>query len=361
MSKRSGVVWLIAVLAALSMFAVACGDDEEGSTDGTSEDGTSEDDGGGEDGGGSAAPECLDTEAVYALVGPESTGFGNWSDAASLAEELGSAYAADLPDTSLSITGPGEESGTYDTFVEFVVEGIAEERGLAEEEWAMRPDYTSSPNDNVIIEGIEGSPDSLGWVGYAFYQENQDRVRAISIADDSGNCVEPTAETIAAGEYPYSRPLFIYVNTAMAGGDNPVIADFVEFYLGDEGYAAVADAGYVQLTEDAWAETATAWEGSGITAGGETSGEIVISGSSTVEPITSLVAEAFSGANPDVGISVDGPGTGDGFELFCAGETDISDASRPIKEEEAAACEEAGIEYVELQVGIDGISVLTSK
>src|SRR3990170_1055984 len=65
------------------------------------------------------------------------------------------------------------------------------------------------------------------------------------------------------------------------------------------------------------------------TNGGELSGEIVISGSSTVEPISSLVAEKFIGTYPDVGVSVEGPGTGDGFELFCNNETDISDASRP--------------------------------
>ncbi|HJQ90868.1 MAG TPA: substrate-binding domain-containing protein, partial [Acidimicrobiia bacterium] len=73
--------------------------------------------------------------------------------------------------------------------------------------------------------------------------------------------------------------------------------------------------------------------------GGEASGSIVVSGSSTVEPITARVGEAFDGANPGVATSVEGPGTGDGFARFCAGETDISDASRPISEEEIAACE----------------------
>ena len=90
------------------------------------------------------------------------------------------------------------------------------------------------------------------------------------------------------------------------------------------------------------------------------SGEINISGSSTVEPISSLAAEAFQTDNPDVKIAVDGPGTGDGFELFCQGETDISDASRAIDEEEAAACADAGIEYTELKIAYDGITVMTS-
>ena len=81
---------------------------------------------------------------------------------------------------------------------------------------------------------------------------------------------------------------------------------------------------------------------SGGAAEGTLSGEIVISGSSTVEPISSIVAEDFSATNPDVQYSVDGPGTGDGFALFCAGEIDIADASRAIRDEEAAICDEAG-------------------
>ena len=93
---------------------------------------------------------------------------------------------------------------------------------------------------------------------------------------------------------------------------------------------------------------------------GGASGEVIVSGSSTVEPISVAVAEALEDGGSAVAVDVDGPGTGDGFELFCAGETDISDASRPIDEEEIAACEDAGIEFIELEVAIDGISVLTN-
>jgi phosphate transport system substrate-binding protein len=103
--------------------------------------------------------------------------------------------------------------------------------------------------------------------------------------------------------------------------------------------------------------------GSGATAA-ELSGEIRITGSSTVEPITGLVGENFSTDNPSVQIRVDGPGTGDGFELFCsseAGEWDASDASRAIKEEEAANCEANGISYTELAVGIDGLTLVANK
>ena len=85
-----------------------------------------------------------------------------------------------------------------------------------------------------------------------------------------------------------------------------------------------------------------------------------MSGSSTVEPISSAIAEAFKAANPDFNFTVTGPGTGDGFKTFCAGETDISDASRKIKDEEAATCAAAGIEYVELPIAYDGITIMTS-
>jgi len=350
MLRNSRLRWLLGLLAALALVATACGGDDSGSGSG------------GEDGGtASAVPACLDIPALYALTGPESTGFANWSDAADLATTVGSAYSADLPDEALTITGPGEESGTYDTYVDFVIKGIAEAQGLPEEEWVTRPDYTSSPNDNVIIEGIAGADNSLGWVGFAFAEENSDSVREIEVAGEDGSCVAPTAETIADGTYPLSRPLFIYVNADKAA-ENPALAAFVDYYTGDAGYAAVADAGYVQMPEADFATAVAAWEDAGGSPGAPdsgVSGEVVVSGSSTVEPISSAVAEGFSGDNPDVSISVDGPGTGDGFELFCGGETDISDASRPIEDDEAAACADAGINYIEIQVGLDGLSILT--
>src|SRR5690606_12113082 len=92
----------------------------------------------------------------------------------------------------------------------------------------------------------------------------------------------------------------------------------------------------------------------------EAAGSINVSGSSTVEPITALVAEEFSSENPDVERAADGPGTGDGFEVVCSGDTDLSDASRPLDDEEAANCDENGIEYVELEIGYDGMAVLTN-
>lgn len=199
---------------------------------------------------------CLDIPALYALIGPESEGTGTWADNAALATEVGSAYADVLPDAPLDISGPGEESGTYDTFVEFAIGDLAEER---EQDEATRADYSSSPNDNLIVEGLTASESSLGWVGYAFYVGQQDALKALEI-DGGDGCVAPSEETISDGSYPFSRSLYIYVNSANAES-NPAVASYVDLYLSPEGLATVAEAGYVDLPEDRITATQEAWTG----------------------------------------------------------------------------------------------------
>jgi phosphate transport system substrate-binding protein len=93
---------------------------------------------------------------------------------------------------------------------------------------------------------------------------------------------------------------------------------------------------------------------------GDLSGTIRIDGSSTVAPFAQAAQEAFQGQNPNVKITVGTSGTGGGFEKFCAGETDISDASRPIEDDEAAICKKKGIDYSQVQVANDGIAVVTN-
>ena len=95
-------------------------------------------------------------------------------------------------------------------------------------------------------------------------------------------------------------------------------------------------------------------DGSGV------SGEVVIDGSSTVEPLSSVAAELFKEDNPGANVSVGTAGTGGGFEKFCIGDTDISDASRPIEDDEAKICDKNGIEYTELQVATDALTVVVS-
>ena len=202
---------------------------------------------------------CLSFGDLYALLGPESQDFGNWSDADELADEIGADFGeihAPYPDAQLDVTAPGEESGTFDSFVELVIADVAEAR---EQDETTRPDYQASADDNVIVENIGGSPSSLGWVGFAFASENTDAVKSLEV-DGGDGCVAPTPETIASGEYPISRPLFIYVNADEAAA-RPELAAFVDYYLSDEGIASVTEAAYVALDDAALTETRAAWDG----------------------------------------------------------------------------------------------------
>jgi phosphate transport system substrate-binding protein len=194
---------------------------------------------------------CLTLADLYALIGPESQGFDDWSDAQQLATELGS--DTELPEAPLDVTGPGEESGTFSSFVELVIEEFNEDRGT---EATTRPDYQTSADDNVIVQGIQGSPSSLGWVGFAFAREAEG-VKILDV-DGGDGCVTPSDETVGDGSYPISRPLFIYVNAAMAE-ENESLAAFVDLYLSDEGIASVAEVGYINLADDDLDSTRARW------------------------------------------------------------------------------------------------------
>jgi phosphate transport system substrate-binding protein len=197
---------------------------------------------------------CLTFADLYALLGPESTGFDSWADAQALTAELGSPTT--FPDAPLVVTAPGEESGTFGSFVEIVIEAFNEDRG---QEATTRPDYTASANDNVIIEGIAGTTTSLGWVGYAFAEENVDRVKLLEIDSGESGCIAPTPETIADNSYPISRDLFIYVNAAKAES-NPAVAAYVDYYMADGTIAtALETVPYVPLAAEALAESQSTW------------------------------------------------------------------------------------------------------
>ena len=205
-----------------------------------------------------SAVECLSFVDLYALIGPESTGFANWSDAQALATELKSTLT--YPDAPLDITGPGEESGTFDSFIELVFGDIAEAR---EKDETSRPDYIASANDNTIIEGITGSTSSLGWVGFAFAEENADKIKELAVSEEpGGECIAPTAESIADGSYPIARSLYIYVNKAKAAA-NPAVAAYVDYYLAEGTISSVLETvPYVNLPAATLGETRSAWDAS---------------------------------------------------------------------------------------------------
>ena len=188
------------------------------------------------------AVECLTFDQLFDLIGPNGEGTTIWAEA-----------SPGLPDAPLDVFGPGEESGTFDSFIEIVLEDLAEEAGV---EATTRTDYIPSGDDNVILQGIQSSDTSLGWVGFAF-AINATGAKLLEV--DGGNgCVSPTAETIASNEYPISRDLWIYVNADKAAANSAIVA-YVDFYVSEALSTAVSDVGYVPLTEAARAETAERW------------------------------------------------------------------------------------------------------
>ena len=140
------------------------------------------------------------------------------------------------PDEEFSLYGPGVASGTYDYFTEAIVGKSGSSRG----------DYTASEDDNVLVQGIAGDKNGLGFFGLAYYEENKSKLKLVGVKTESG-VVVPTAETVKNGTYkPLSRPVFIYVsNSAM---ERPEVSAFVRFYL-DNASALVPDVGYIPLTD----------------------------------------------------------------------------------------------------------------
>lgn len=125
------------------------------------------------------------------------------------------------PDAPLKLFGPGVDSGTFDYFTEAIVGKPKASRG----------DYTSSEDDNVLVQGIAGDKYSLGYFGLAYYEENRDKLKLVPIVNPKTNkAVLPSTETVMDGSYqPLSRPLFIYVN--LKALERPEVKEFVEFYL----------------------------------------------------------------------------------------------------------------------------------
>ena len=201
---------------------------------------------------------CLANGDLYGLFGPESTGIDTWAGANDLATAVGG--NGGLPDVPLEITAPGEESGTYDAFIDLAgIEDFALEQGVPEDEAAsLRTDYQPSPDDNVIITAMEGTDTPLGFVGYAFAEGAGDQVKLLEI-DGGDGCVAPSRETIADGSYPLSRTLYIYVNTGTAA-ESPALQAFVDYYMSETGLVeAVTGVGYVELPADQLSASQAAW------------------------------------------------------------------------------------------------------
>lgn len=137
------------------------------------------------------------------------------------------------PDQPIRLYGPGVDSGTFDYFTE-VINGKAKD---------SRGDFTASEDDNVLVQGVSGDPDALGYFGYAYYVENANKLKAVAI-DAGKGCVIPTHDTINDGSYaPLSRPLFIYVRKDAAARSE--VKEFVRYYLSESGQGLASEVGYV--------------------------------------------------------------------------------------------------------------------
>ena len=195
---------------------------------------------------------CLAFGDLYALFGPESQDFTTWSDADKLAKEL-DGYDS-FPDEDLAIVAPGEESGTYGSFMDLATADIAESRKQPDDQ--LRP-YQSSGDDNVIVENAAGTPGGLGYVGFSYAESAGDTIKEFEI-DGGDGCVAPSSETVVDGTYPLSRSLYIYVSK-QAMADNPAVKPFVDFYLTDDGLASVTEVDYIALPQDRIAATQATW------------------------------------------------------------------------------------------------------
>ncbi|MDP9348198.1 MAG: PstS family phosphate ABC transporter substrate-binding protein [Gemmatimonadota bacterium] len=173
--------------------------------------------------------QCLTVDELKKIWQPGST-VKNWSE-----------VRAGFPNQPLKLYGPGTNSGTFDYFTEAVMG----------EEDASRADYTASEDDNVLVQGVSGDPNALGYFGYAYVAENQGKLKTVAV-DGGQGCVQATPQTVESGQYkPLSRPLFIYVSRKSL--QRPEVREFVDFYLQSApelvpqtGYIPLGQAGYEQ-------------------------------------------------------------------------------------------------------------------
>jgi phosphate transport system substrate-binding protein len=152
---------------------------------------------------------------------------------------------ASWPNRELHLFGAGVDSGTYDYFTD----------AITGKEGASRGDFTSSEDDNVLVQGVAGDELALGFLPFAYYVENRERLKVIPVdngkADDGNSPVAPSLEAIRNGTYqPLSRPLFVYVSQKSLA--RPEVEQFVDFYLANAGTLA-EEVGYVHLGDAAYA------------------------------------------------------------------------------------------------------------
>ena len=317
---------------------------------------------------------CLTVDDLETIFGPEADGvINNWSQ-----------VKAGFPDVRMRLYGPSTASGTFDYFTEAIMDEGGAHRGDMD---------LATEDDPLIAQGVNGTQGGIGYFGLAYLAQYSELVTAVAVENPAtGECVAPSTESVEAGSYqPLARPIFIYVNSGLLD-ERPELEAFVAYYLA-EATKLVPEVGYVALPQEAYA-WAQGWVDARTTgsvfkdvAPGtplgevlgrletssapaatpepeehevELSGNVAIAGSSTVFPISEAMAEEFSKANSGVRVNVASTGTGAGFRAVCAGETQVSNASRPVKQSEIDTCAENGIELIEIPVAFDALSVVVN-
>ena len=173
---------------------------------------------------------CIKAEELGKMWEPAAEGkIMNWNQVRS-----------DFPDKELRLYGPGIDSGTYDYFTD----------ATHGEEGESRGDYTASEDDNVIVQGVNADEGGLGFFGYAYYEENKDTLKVVSVENSAGKCLEPSTAVIADGSYnPLSRPIFFYVNKS-ALETKPAVKVFTEYQVDPANGGLISEVGYVPLPSD---------------------------------------------------------------------------------------------------------------
>lgn len=171
--------------------------------------------------------DCLTIEELTKIWQPDDTEkVTNWKQ-----------IRDEFPEEPLSLYAPDPESGTYDYFTDAVTGA----------EGKSRKDYKASEDDDVIIQGIESEWGSLSFLSFTYYEQNKDALKLIAVDNGSGQCVEPSSETIANGTYsPLSRPLFLYVNKTFLE-KMPAVKAFVDYQMDVANKAVISEEGYVPL------------------------------------------------------------------------------------------------------------------
>jgi len=173
--------------------------------------------------------QCLTVEELRRIWEPNST-VTTWRDVRS-----------DFPDEEIALYGPGTDSGTFDYFTETIMG----------ESGASRSDYQASEDDNVLVQGVAGDQYALGYFGYAYYAENEDRLEVLGIDEGSG-CIQPRTETIEDQSYsPLSRPLYVYVRAGAL--ERPAVMAYVEYFM-NNAPELVPPTGYIPLSMEQYRE-----------------------------------------------------------------------------------------------------------